>query len=1138
MDVVNFIDGAQTLSAAYIDADDMSLKCTPVAMEQDIILFDIPAFNNIRDASINNYSALYLTDKLYAEDIFNFKTRINNPPSLTTRLGFFATNINDTKYIYINDDTPTLSASPYELKLKREIIFEDRSYFEIKFINSIYCQIFHKNKDSSFYLVVNDDLNIYFDNRVYSKSITACDDSVFQYILDNSKDNIVLFKQLSSTQFNNEMRCLGLSGNKLSLIQYSTGGITPPFNNSNRLIIDGKIRNQNISPKLNTSWVAYTSSSNTINNEKSITSLPNNILISTQYSTISNNRLTVNALKLKNQLTENNIQSRGDYMSTYIDAKTPNVDYREYNSIESGSNQEKGADSLVMVYNFYNSDYVFKADQYTAFITPQTLYPFESININDTLIARCGAIGGDSPHTADKIYSKSNQFQNRPYTGEYLCTWLSGGNVNTPGIWVDRYFNPAKINISEALSSSSLKLSEVAAPASCPLFYFSDKNYFDVKSNLLFTPETEYIYQRIGKNYIKNYLSSLDPNTIKDSITLKRPSGALIPSLPNNQYEIYDLSNAYDIIKDYNKINIDNQFTFSFWLQKKDWSTPTGHQLAGNYTNKGMGIINDSAITPFIMVQDLNRKYIDIYNTSFRFVQRIDIINNVSKEEIIDIIRGEHLEVFFVITNAFNVYKIQPNGPVFDKKKIAQMSGYANYTIEGNFIYLLENDSGLVTVLDIYLETIQQKYAIAAQEPVPPRGPLTQAIPLPGSSGYGPDVFYIPIINSIVVKDGIIHGFRGDKAIQSNSTEVIMQVKNSLIAKENFDHTTRTILMSSLTYIRDFAIDKEENLYVLHGKGGIITKFTSNRDIIYSINMSSLSEEPLSAISVDIVREYVDSANHMETYPIVLQHNEFGDLFLSKVNESTREVQTVAIEVKGRFLSPCDGNNTRYNLTNFKYLKQLISKNNKLTFRTKINNLFDNREPLFSDINFSIDHFENGSAHHFVYRADSQRGTIALFVDGEKIETVYFQPAQYTLQKLFSEGFFFGSSGFYNFISLGEFLGQRSHYHCTDTVLIQPRLYNKAINDIDVKMLNLYQSGVSDISVSFPAGERNQKEQIKRFFKWQLPGHKSNNINIIVRNSNLSDDLLNSALKGLIAKEIESVLPANISIKNIIFKNS
>ena len=135
-------------------------------------------------------------------------------------------------------------------------------------------------------------------------------------------------------------------------------------------------------------------------------------------------------------MAERENQNRGDYITQYTNKNTPNVDLREYEKIHIGPRQESNNNDISLSYTFYNSDYVFLPDQYTVFTTPKSLYPYSKINVNDTLIAKNGALGGDSPHTSDKIFCKLDQGNANPTDGTYLCTWLSGGDKDTIGVWV------------------------------------------------------------------------------------------------------------------------------------------------------------------------------------------------------------------------------------------------------------------------------------------------------------------------------------------------------------------------------------------------------------------------------------------------------------------------------------------------------------------------------------------------------------------------------------------------------------------------------------------------------------------------------------------------------------------------------
>ena len=1107
MEVVSFSNNAKCLSAKYIDSKNIDIKNFSAKLEQDFTVFNTEAFNTANDVKIGGYSALYLTGKKYGEDVFKYKDiEVNNNNTVVTDL-IIETPTNS-YFLYIN--TPKVIDS--ETKTTCELVSEElinninNTYFEIQLLDTRYCRVLHRVNNDTLYMAANSRLDVFFASTNTS-GISAVDEYVFTYILDKEQDKISFYKPIGGLNYNVSIG----SNNRLTLVK-NTSASSAPFNSANTFNIKYNSRISEIVPKLNTSWVSYSDvNSLEINTSKSSFKNKNNYLFSTQYSNATGDDILVNFLPLKNQLTKEGVSQRGDYLLNIPNKLYPQTSLRDYNKIQIGGSNEKGVDDISLTYNFYNTEFIFKPDEYTIFTTPDSLYPYVQLNINDTLFAINGALGGDSPHSADKIYTKNIQ-GTYPNIGNYLCTWLSGGNESAPGMWVDRYFNTSKISPIEALTATSFKLYDFTSSVEEKIEQdiIANDAYFDVKSDLTIEPSREYIYQRLGNKYINAFIRHLDNSIIFDSLTARTSRGSV--DIPTAKTEVYNFNNKYN----YNFIDEDvSSFTFSFWLNT-DWNIPFGYQLAGNFSNKGFGIFNDEAITPFIFIPYLDSIY--IYNTDFQIINSINFDGKVE-----NIIRINALDDVYVIINKFPntietatetqasniIYKIKSNGTVFDADIIAEVPSFINYINTENEIYFLIDGSGNVAVYNILNESI-----------------TFTKITIPREYGVDFDIKSLGFD-----KFGNLIGFRGEKCLKFNDDSHVFLLRNGLVVRETDDHSTRTILMSSSSIIYDFTIDSDENLYILHNR--FLSKFNAQRDLIYKTVINS----NLTNVSVDIVREYTQDG--LSQYPIVMSINKDGNIYLSKINEQNGASVTTSIEdIKGKFYNVCEPDTilNYYNLTNYSFfLKNNQPDYNNLKFRIEIPNKYNNRDNLSKIINVDISKLSIGK-HHFVYRLDTISGNITLFVDGKKITNITFDPAEYALENTLYNTFNVGAATYFNGTILNNYIKQNGHYFCRNIILEQPRLFNVGVDDIDIKFLNLLNLKVGELIASLPCGQRNQVEQIQRFFKWQIPGNKSNNINIRVKSNILANDKINQVLKEIIRRDISNSLPASVNINDIIFE--
>jgi hypothetical protein len=226
---------------------------------------------------------------------------------------------------------------------------------------------------------------------------------------------------------------------------------------------------------------------------------------------------------------------------------------------------------------------------------------------------------------ADKVKclrTTTKTFQN----GRYLCTWLSSGSIDTPGIWVDRYYYPDRISKNDALGTFPVYNPSFYDPIDSLSYPFraTSSYIFDKKSDLTIEPNTKYVYSRIGESDIQAAISSLTP--IVSSFTQYYSiNNVSIPYEANSITYDGQKYNKFDI-KD--NINCTSQFTISFDFYV-DPIKAYGYSIANS--NREFGILNDKKITPFVVLYQDNIIY--IYNTDFNLIKTTLLSSKLGKIE-------------------------------------------------------------------------------------------------------------------------------------------------------------------------------------------------------------------------------------------------------------------------------------------------------------------------------------------------------------------------------------------------------------------------------------------------------------------------------------------------------------------------
>ena len=414
--------------------------------------------------------------------------------------------------------------------------------------------------------------------------------------------------------------------------------------------------------------------------------------------------------------------------------------------------------------------------------------------------------------------------------------------------------------------------------------------------------------------------------------------------------------------------------------------------------------------------------------------------------------------------------------------------------------------------------------------------------------------FSIPVndpMYSIVNYRGEIYGFNGYDAKKFVRDTVLYIKDNNQLVQESYDKVYKAVHLSSNTEIRDFFIDDNMNYYVIHNKNRI-SKFSKERVPIYSFTITPGVETAFNALAVmpndeieilkfDYVREYTLSG--LSAYPIILGKIKNGtavlssnQLFLGRVNENTKSIDKVEfLSLTGEYYYFGDTKKVNYNLTNYEFLKNQYPVKNELVFKVILQNLYNNKDKVTVEIPISKDLFKHEN-HHFAFRVDGIEGKVSVFVDGKEVQTVNMQKGQYIFQDIFDESIDIGNTYFHNNISLHEYLNQSNYYFIKNAKMKQFKMYKKALsnNEIDFHVYNGIK--MDDLVASLPCDQRNELDGIERQFKLDTSGNKSNNINILIKNSKITNPILQNKFKELISERIRKIIPITTKINNIEFR--
>lgn len=474
-------------------------------------------FVDIKDVKYNNDSLVWLTSAQTYNDMFIEKDTLTNVEDYLSTFGFVYTYIRTqpigTDVLYYLGITSgllnvvTTSADATIAKISKL----DNGNFHVTF-DGAYLTV-----DTSDYSVsVQDTLSI-ASGIVQEFGISLQNTALTIYIADGDTKRYVGINALL------EIKAFGIFTDSTTTRYDTTTLLNPSTTTKNRRyffeLYFESLNEYNFGADLaaSTAWVQYYNELNdkanlknvNINTDKSVKSVPvNHLLVSPHHASINSTAQTIDIqhLPLKNMMTpEQNYTltpfsaDTGEVLDTLSPELKPKR--REYQKIFSGDKDVNGYDKLLLTFTSNTKMQSIESEGEEYFH-----YPFEAsqLPLSASGLIEAGAIPGSTPFNSDRIYKKNAKYQDFIYWGEsqqlfgcddgaWLCAWLSGSEGSSlsgmeNSVWVDRWYDPTKITVGDALTLGYLDIqAQINSPA-----------VFDVPSELTLDPGVYYRYDRVS----------------------------------------------------------------------------------------------------------------------------------------------------------------------------------------------------------------------------------------------------------------------------------------------------------------------------------------------------------------------------------------------------------------------------------------------------------------------------------------------------------------------------------------------------------------------------------------------------------------------------------------------------------------
>jgi hypothetical protein len=1062
-------DSYNTLDLEYPYDSNIKLDETPISVDGNLNYNLVPALCGVKDLRINNYTLNILSRSDHLKNFIDLDQENNVKNKICYIYQDLREKPNQYSKFWKFESNFVSISSNFEN-------FNEKNVFELDILTDNKCRLSYKENDLIYFLTYSLTLS-----TVKFTPLTATNFENYNidlnYLFDDKKiifyidSNIGIFSIKSQNE-------------KLFISKTNT------FLKENAFYIRTiddiqKIENAN-------NWVSYENTFNrnniNVSQTKSHFDVKNNYLFTSTINSFVSS-IPINMLVLKNQLNQENEQSRGN---VFLNENETTL--KEYESLFLGGYRELGYDKINLGYSIHTQPYFFKSGKTTYFHVPHDIFPYDRLNINSSKLAECGAVGGNNPLNSDKIWKKLKDYKKTsPYsvpqeenTGQWLCTWLSAGKPTDRPIWMDRYYKPSKTTPFQALSAIT---SEIIYKDSFGCLDLKD-DISDVKSSLTFEKGCYYAYMHFGKEDYYNLITASLSSKIKET--------HLDEYQKTNFSDLDSIGGEYEFNgESYGYIDSDKKFeyniaTFNFFAEKENWEEPSGNVIFGNYVNNGgFSFRNYILNTPYVVLKS-NSTTIDILNSDFLKIDEITT-GNISLCAIKGISRRNGFQNIHIITDDFHLFEMDLKGTIVDsnsaiKTKLNLENSDEIYSITNDKDYCYVSTSSGIAAIDLSNNEIS-----------------TKSVHL--SVGDITDTY-----NILANDNGKIYEIYGNNPIIRN--DVIFYSSGNLIKTYYTASSSLSTFIQTNSAIDCYSVNKNKEI-----------------DIISKNKLSVYSERKIkSEIILESFAEYSLSAKQISYF----EKFEYGKLIKTKLIycENSKESYMIELDSSGtqtlkKFdkkyeLVPSLSDVSNYN-HNTQYYYNTYGENT-YSFEVEILNKVNIEDQL--NLHFIINSKDLSTGiHHFSFSVDCYNGVSNFYLDGLLYESKRFKEKKYTLSNTFNGRIFYGCDPYFNGIPTFKYFKEKSNFTYANLKISENYILNDVLDRFEILYFYNQKFPPNDLKYDMPCGKRSFIDNIEKTFNFNAPMFKSNYFGINIINSGIKYEDIKEDMERYIMEKVSEYLP-------------
>jgi len=771
---------------------------------------------------------------------------------------------------------------------------------------------------------------------------------------------------------------------------------------------------------------------------------------------------------------------------------------RDYEQLFFGTNQEGGYDRPFLEFTSDTVAQNLREDFVTYFHYPDST---TTIGLSDSRLIQNGACAGPIPYKADRISQKNANYKkhiywgdsSEPQSGRWLCAWLSAGYPDQDPIWIDRWYNPMFIDASGS-------------------FQFSTSAVYDTPSVLNLDPGVWYKYFHIGNDYNQHLVNLLSGNLSALKVHLDdwtypittdlspytnnailingiqlRPS--VLESSTDNALFVSGNGFYGEVVFD-DSFNINDEISVSCWVRVSDWSNAKGQHILSKSFRGGWALGYNPGFYNPIFTTFASGGDGFILNEAGKIQTLKDLPTPSSPANVYT-----DSQLFTWILDVYptnkRLYKMDFDGTILLEKIFGDDIGITTFAPgDGETIYVYESGLGAISGFDSDGDVISTQTNIAGWNDI-----------------------------TIDLNDTVRGTTENDICID-NDNEIWEALTLGGIRKTFLsDPLSGSITSYEGITAQTIDCDAQGDIWFTYGNNS----FARIDSLTYDTQVSSTvgSVEIGDTREFALTREYIDS--HWQDFGWFTYKN---SQLIYKTDNRGNVVKT--IKLLPYDISPIIPNFTSYDWNRkFNYIANDLQPQVELDIF-----LGTTTAPVcgITTLSFPATTLANDEWHLLSFTYNTT-GDVKLFADSVERDSASVPDS--LIYYDFENSLFIGTNAG-KIQPLDKELGGINLYY--EGYIDDVRIYDTALIDWDFWFIHNNKRVYEDIIWNMETGSQAYLEEIERFFKFKLPGLKSQFYNIRLTGLNITNIEVREIIEGIIKETVSRVAPAHTKLYKIIWE--